>query len=203
MRALTNPFVLSPLFFCTGILVMNILVSSSHQRLLDLLLASLIAFITFNLSYRACVILGTVLLQTSPARKSVDKGGRKMARKEGQMEAFLRAMREIERHPHVLHLPAPHIWQIAPGSSKLTTSSSSNHTSNLVVTLELHVAAELGDEIVLELTRWAWERIVTGLGGSPTGMSPRKLEGKDKWVNERHQEEDEGGPEVTVGIVRG
>jgi hypothetical protein len=54
----------------------------------------------------------------------------------GQMEALLRVMREvraithspmfdlltlaepnqIERHPHVLHLPAPHVWQLAAPS---------------------------------------------------------------------------------------
>ena len=90
---------------------------------------------------------------------------------------------QVERHPHVLHLPAPHIWQIAPGSSNL--SSSSNQSSNLVVTLELHVRAELGDEDVLELTLGFEET----LGDSRTKMSPspgeRKLEGKGKWVDER------------------
>jgi len=133
-----------------------------------------------------------------------------VGRKEGQMEGFLRAMREVERHPHVLHLPAPHIWQIVPSFSHHSSTSpfSSKQASNLVVTLELHVRAELGDEDVLELTRWAWERVVMGLGGSPTRRSPsqnggRKLEGKGKWMDEGQDEADEGGPAVTVGIVRG
>lgn len=41
----------------------------------------------------------------------------------GTMEALLRAMKEIERHPQVLHLPAPHIWQISPPSTYLNTRS--------------------------------------------------------------------------------
>jgi hypothetical protein len=135
------------------------------------------------------------------------------------MESFLRAMREVctssfpllkfiqcifaqvERHPHVLHLPAPHIWQIAPGSSKLICS---NQTSNLVVTVEIHVRPELGDEDVLELTRWAWQRVVVALGeGKGPGLRDWKMEGNSKWRNGPEAEGDGGGPEVTVGIVRG
>ncbi len=82
------------------------------------------------------------------------------------MEAFLRAMREVERHPQVLHLPAPHIWQLTPTSKGGT----------LVVTMELHVRPDLGDDEVLSLTKWTWERCTNALGG------------------ER---------EVTVGVVRG
>jgi hypothetical protein len=41
--------------------------------------------VTFKVAYRACVVLGAVLLQTSPRRGL--EGGR--------MEAFLRAMREV------------------------------------------------------------------------------------------------------------
>ena len=55
--------------------------------------------------------------------------------------------------------------------------------------------AELGDEDVLELTCWAWKRVVVGLGGSPTQKSPS--------LDTRQEVGDEGGPEVTVGIVRG
>jgi hypothetical protein len=68
------------------------------------------------------------------------------------------------------------------------------------------VRAELGDEDVLELTHWAWQRVVIGLGGSPTKKSPnpseRTLERKRQWMDEPREEADEG-PEVTVGIVRG
>lgn len=58
---------------------------STQHRTCDLLLAAMITVVTFKVAYRACVILGTVLLQTSPARGSAS----------GKMEAFLRAMREV------------------------------------------------------------------------------------------------------------
>lgn len=61
-----------------------VLISSQHRQL-DLILASVETFVTFKVSYRACVVLGAVLLQTSPRRGL--SGGR--------MEAFLRAMREV------------------------------------------------------------------------------------------------------------
>jgi hypothetical protein len=61
------------------------LFSSEHHRLADLCLSSLIAVVTFNVAYRACVVLGAVLLQTSPPRGLPS----------GKMESFLRAMREV------------------------------------------------------------------------------------------------------------
>jgi hypothetical protein len=68
-----------------------------------------------------------------------------------------------------------------------TTSSTSNAISDsLVVTLELHVKEDLGDDDVLRLTKWAWERCVSALGNL------KDLKG-----------EVGGGPEVTVGVVRG
>lgn len=140
----------------------------------------------FHLAYPSCKSIGAVLLQTAPAR----------GLSAGRMESFLRAMREvrypvpgqliftfaillirrlcqIEQHPQVLHLPPPHIWQLAP---------SVGAPQPLVVTLELRVAPDLGDIEVLKLTRWAWERCMLALG----------LAGRDP---------DGGG--VTVGIVRG
>lgn len=48
-----------------------------------------------------------------------------------------------------------------------------------MVTLELHVRENLGDDDVLKLTKWAWERCVGALG--------------------RGRED----AEVTVGVVRG
>jgi hypothetical protein len=57
----------------------------------------------------------------------------------------------------------------------------------LVVTLELHVRPDLGDDDVLKLTRWAWEKCAGALGGGRLAMG--------KGVGE--------GPEVTVGVVRG
>lgn len=53
--------------------------------------------------------------------------------------------------------------------------------------MELHVREDLGDDDVLALTKWAWERCVAALGGGAAG--------KGKGT--------ESGAEVTVGIVRG
>ncbi|KII91877.1 hypothetical protein PLICRDRAFT_173673 [Plicaturopsis crispa FD-325 SS-3] len=177
---LTNPFTASPVLFCVAILFIATFIDPSNYRVLDLLLASVEAAITFNIAYRACVVLGTVLLQTSPERGLTG----------GRMEAFLRAMREIERHPKVLHLPAPHIWQLTPTLVESpSTDSTPGPAQSLIVTLELHVREDMGDDDVLELTRWAWERCVSGLhfGSGRSGGA-------------------EGGAaeaEVTVGVVRG
>ena len=51
-------------------------------------------------------------------------------------------------------------------------------------------ARRIRDEDVVELTRWA---------GPPTKKDPRT----GKWMDERQEQRDERGPEVTVGIVRG
>ncbi|KAF8802006.1 hypothetical protein BYT27DRAFT_7113719 [Phlegmacium glaucopus] len=181
---LSNPFIACPLFFCVSILSVALTLSSAQHRVADLMLASLIAAVTFKVAYRASLVLGTVLLQTSPRRGLSN----------GKMEAFLRAMREVERHPQVVHLPAPHIWQLTPSPASQTSSTTttpSSPTSNaisdsLVVTLELHVKEDLCDDDVLILTKWAWERCVSALG------SLKDLKGDVG-----------GGPEVTVGIVRG
>lgn len=171
----------------------------AHYRTFDLVLAAVETVATFNVAYRASVVLGTVLLQTSPERGL--SGGR--------MEAFLRAMKEVrkfniilntisnflqlsqvERHPQVLHLPAPHIWQLTPSLADTQPSSTTNKgpAQSLVVTMELHVPKDLGDDDVLELTRWAWERCVNALhfGTGKVGQDGERSEA-----------------EVTVGVVRG
>jgi len=51
----------------------------------DLVLATLLALATFRIAYQACVVLGSVLLQTAPPRGAPG----------GKMEAFLRVMREV------------------------------------------------------------------------------------------------------------
>ena len=66
--------------------------------------------------------------------------------------------------------------------------TSNSISDSLVVTMELHVKEDLGDDDVLLLTNWAWERCVSALG------SLKDLKGGDGGG---------GGPEVTVGIVRG
>ncbi|KAI0265440.1 hypothetical protein BC834DRAFT_970209 [Gloeopeniophorella convolvens] len=162
-RILRNPYSLAPITVSAFIIITSTIIPTSSHRTFDLLLAAAEATAMFNLAYPSCKIIGAVLLQTAPPR----------GLSAGRMESFLRAMREIERHPQVLHLPPPHIWQLAP---------SAGAPQPLVVTLELRVAPELRDADVLRLTRWAWERCVLALG----------LAGR---------EQDGGG--VTVGIVRG
>jgi len=114
------------------------------------------------------------------------------------MEAFLRAMREIERHPQVLHLPAPHIWQLTPNltlpqdqyvytrSPSSVSAKMQGPAQSLVVTMELHVRRDLEDDEVLRLTKWAWERCTHALH-----------------FGSRGGEGGEAEAEVTVGVVRG
>ena len=102
----------------------------------------------------------------------------------------------------MLHLPAPHIWQLTPslavpdaddagaGVAALNASRAEEKAQgpaqSLVVTLELHVRHDLEDAEVLRLTRWAWERCVHALHFGTRGG-----------------EGGEGEAEVTVGIVKG
>jgi len=162
-KTLRNPFPLVPIGTCTFIILISVIIPPSSHRTFDLLLAAAEATAMFHLAYPSCKRIGAVLLQTAPARGF----------SAGRIESFLRAMREIERHPQVLHLPPPHIWQLAP---------SVGAPQPLVVSLELRVASDLRDKDVLKLTRWAWERCTLALG----------LAGR---------EQDGGG--VTIGIVRG
>jgi len=166
-----------------------------HYRKFDLMLAAFQTVVTFNVACRASVMLGTVLLQTSPERGLAG----------GRMEAFLRAMKDVERHPQVLHLPAPHIWQLTPSLADTTPPSYSYSdlyaqspsarspqpkypTQSLVVTMELHVRPDLADDDMLALTQWAWERCVNALHFG-TGKGLRDGERTDA--------------DVTVGVVRG
>ncbi|KAI0062539.1 hypothetical protein BV25DRAFT_1803814 [Artomyces pyxidatus] len=167
-RLLANPYSLAPITVSAVIFAVRLLAPPSAHRSFDLLLAAAEATAMFNLAYPSCTTIGTVLLQTSPQRGLAS----------GRMEAFLRAMREIERHPQVLHLPPPHIWQLTPTEH---SSKGGAAAQSLVVTLELRVASDLGDKDVLKLTRWAWERCVQALGLSVG----------------------EGSEGVTIGIVRG
>jgi hypothetical protein len=99
----------------------------------DLSLATLQVIITTNVAYAACIVLGGVLLQTAPTSSfgmnnninmgiGKGKGGVNSSiipkgmstGLEANMEAFWRVLREIERHEHVVSLPAPHVWQVCP-----------------------------------------------------------------------------------------
>lgn len=84
----------------------------------------------------------------------------------------------------MLHLPAPHIWQLAPASSGPSPDAGTVGAGPaLVVTVEVHVRKDMDDAGVLELTRWSWERCAVALrAGRARG---------------------EEGVEVTVGVVRG
>lgn len=114
------------------------------------------------------------------------------------MEAFLRAMRQIERDPRVLHLPAPHIWQLTPNLTLPQDQYIYTHpvaavdmkiqgpAQSLVVTLELHVRPDMDDEEVLSLTKWAWGRCSQALHFGSRGGEGAEAEA-----------------EITVGVVRG
>jgi hypothetical protein len=98
---LSNPYSLSPLFFSSAILCAAIFLPSyvqpveflnttlmilrTQQRMADLLLAFTVAVVTSRVAYQASVVLGVVLLQTSPSRGLPG----------GTTEAFLRTMREV------------------------------------------------------------------------------------------------------------
>jgi hypothetical protein len=84
--------------FCLGANIF--LFDSLHYRTFDLMLAALQTVVTFNVAYRASVVLGAVLLQTSPERGLAG----------GRMEAFLRAMKDVR-----------HIFLSGPSISGLKT----------------------------------------------------------------------------------
>ncbi|KAI0698974.1 hypothetical protein C8T65DRAFT_660382 [Cerioporus squamosus] len=174
---LTNPYALAPVCFTLTVLFTATSLPLRQHRSFDLILAGVETLVTFNIAYHV------------PARGLAG----------GRMEAFLRAMREIERHPQVLHLPAPHIWQLTPSlavsdadtvspysSGSVALEKAQGPAQSLVVTLELHVRHDLEDAEVLRLTRWAWERCVHALHFGTRGG-----------------EGGEGEAEVTVGIVKG
>lgn len=89
----------------------------------------------------------------------------------------------------VLHLPAPHLWQLTAHSSRpdyiRSLAAWDGPAQSLVVTLELHVPRDLQDDDVLKLTAWASEKAKSAL---------------------RHGMRDGGGEceaDVTIGVVRG
>ncbi|TCD65294.1 hypothetical protein EIP91_002819 [Steccherinum ochraceum] len=188
MNLLSNPYTLSPVLFCSIILATHFIVPAHRHSGFDLILAGVETVVTFAVAYPAAVNLGAVLLQTAPPRGL--PGGR--------MEAFLRAMREIEGHPKVLHLPAPHIWQITPTLHAPPAASYPSHlapaftreklgaSQNLVVTVDLHIKKDMLPSEAIVLMKWATERcrnaLRLGVGDGKGGEC------------EAH---------VTVGVVRG
>jgi hypothetical protein len=114
----SNPYTLFPLL-CTGMLlsISTLPITQESQRSADMLIAGIEAAGTAWLAWPACLTLGKVLLQMAPERSPPGSNRNELTATKGTMEALLRAMKEIERHPQVLHLPAPHIWQLSPPSS--------------------------------------------------------------------------------------
>jgi len=151
---LTNPYSVSSLSFATCLALAELMAPPQLHRSIDLLMATLETVITFSIAYPASAALGKVLLQTSPPRGLLS----------GRMEAFLKVMRELERHPDITRLATPHIWQLSAPSH-----GSYEHgnliTETLVVTVHLDVQPGLDDDSVLRLTKWTWERITSALGG--------------------------------------
>lgn len=99
------------------------------------------------------------------------------------ISVLIRSLCQIERHPLVLHLPAPHMWELTP--SPVANDFSDPASNKLVVTIELHVRKDLDDNEVISLTRWAHDRVRLALN-----------------LGSRSKDHDESS-EVTVGIVRG
>ncbi|KAJ8596869.1 hypothetical protein M405DRAFT_721903, partial [Rhizopogon salebrosus TDB-379] len=147
-RILRNPYALPPILFCLAILGGEMILDVSHYMPFDLSLATLQVIITTHVAYAACIVLGGVLLQTAPTSTGL----------EANMEAFWRVLREIERHEHVVSLPAPHVWQVSGGVDNSSVSP------QLIITLSPHVPSSLSDEEVLKLTRWACERVKGAFG---------------------------------------
>lgn len=188
INLLSNPYTLTPISFAVILFFGPTFIPPYQHRYFDLVLAGVETVVTFSVAYSAAVALGATLLQTSPARGLAG----------GRMEAFLRAMRQIERDPRVLHLPAPHIWQLTPNLTLPQDQYIYTHpvaavdmkiqgpAQSLVVTLELHVRPDMDDEEVLSLTKWAWGRCSQALHFGSRGGEGAEAEA-----------------EITVGVVRG
>ncbi|KAJ3562819.1 hypothetical protein NP233_g9338 [Leucocoprinus birnbaumii] len=186
---LSNPYITSPLVFCLAMFSIAVFLPPTQHRPADLVLASVIALVTFKVSYRACTVLGTVLLQTAPVR----------GLSSGRMESFLRVMREVERHPNVLHLPAPHIWQLTPSS---VHSLKDEAGETLIVTVQLHVREDLGDDEILALTKWTWERVWRALSSTSNSVGGGSVNANAKGVvGGEKGKGGAGGVEVTVGVT--
>ncbi|KAG8959574.1 hypothetical protein FRC03_007763 [Tulasnella sp. 419] len=188
-RLLTNPFSLAPLAFGLAIIAFDLFLDPMQHHSADVVLASIETVLTFYIAYPAAVALGKVLLQTAPERGLPG----------GQMEAFLRLMRELEHHPQIIHLPAPHLWQLTPvPPNKSVTSSASNGKSDspyrtssnldddedmineegtLVATVQIHVKKDMDDADVLELTNYVRQRCTKALGVASAGVTVSYVKG--------------------------
>jgi len=151
---ISNPYSASSLLFSVCLAAGDLIAPIQLYRSIDLLLATLETVLTFSIAYPASVALGKVLLQTAPPRGLLS----------GRMEAFLKIMRELERHPDIVHVAPPHIWQLnAPSHGSYESGNLLIET--LIVTVQLHVQPDLDEDSILRLTKWTWERITSALGG--------------------------------------
>ncbi|KAF8324042.1 hypothetical protein DL93DRAFT_2070266 [Clavulina sp. PMI_390] len=164
-RILSNPFTIAPLVFSLSLLYSAHVADINQHITLDMLISTLETVWTFSIAYPTAVALGKILLQTAPDRGPPGSSG--------LMEAFLRVMREIERHPDVVHLPAPHFWQLnlprAPGTPGIVSSSQSLLEAELVATVDLHVRKDMSDAGVLAITKWANDKCSVALGRPRAG----------------------------------
>ncbi|TDL27884.1 hypothetical protein BD410DRAFT_781799, partial [Rickenella mellea] len=139
----------APLCFALALLLPSFLLPPSQHRLFDLLLAAVETVLTFSIAYPASVVLGTVLLQTSPERGL--PGGR--------MEAFLRTMRENEALTDYLFIclnksdrttpPRP----TPPRTTHLATHT--NHLAILPLPLPLYIILTISERRVSSNPRTA------------------------------------------------
>lgn len=92
---------------------------------------------------------------------------------------------QIERHPDVVHPPAPHFWQLTlPRNTSLLSSSAplsvsstpstpatlvSQPEAELVATVEIHVRKDMSDVEVFSMTKWANDKCAVALGRPRVG----------------------------------
>ena len=140
-----------------------------------MLVSSLETIWTFSIAYPSAVSLGKILLQTAPER----------SRSGGSLESFQRAIREvrslgshprvfcltliyyqIRRDPRVLQVPDTYLWQLTHHRSP---SVSANDAEELVSAVNVHVQKEASDMDILDITKWASDKISIALGKPRVG----------------------------------
>ncbi|KAF8333201.1 uncharacterized protein EI90DRAFT_3053339 [Cantharellus anzutake] len=155
-RILSNPFTLAPTTFVLLLLYASYFADKSQQMTIDMLVSSIETVWTFSIAYPSAVSLGKILLQTAPERTLSG----------GSLESFQRAIREIRRDPRILEVLDTHLWQLTlPRSSSLSSSDA----EELVASVEVHVQEDASDMDILEITRWASDKISIALGKPRVG----------------------------------
>ena len=93
-----------------------------------------------------------------------------------------RASAQVENHPLVVSIAAPHIWQLTASPHSPPSSSSSDPYrrrstndaagSSLVATLQIKVKHDASDEQILQITQFARERCAPGMKWGTISQSP-------------------------------